>query len=278
MKVIAGWIPCNSTKDDTNQQKYCQPWEPASEAVHAEQEAVRMVIHEAAETSMAVLPDGEQCSSLSTTSAGENCKHLPLDGSCVTALCESMSEHAMIASEIASGVTTVEGPKCVHHRSVEAIHEFVEGGDSTLLIANEVLNSSGEANIEEREVLIEEPKKPDPLSSDDRQEIVAKRPQREQARRRRNEKAFLYDENLVDLILAEHEALLPVSKGRSKPIKGDKVRMKTLLALFQHSYVFIVVRSFAGLDCWDLVHHIIGVGFSLVPDCCAIPMQNSLFT
>lgn len=223
---IAGRVPCDSAEDNTNQQKCCQPWLPATDAGSAELEDMKMVTHETSETGVAVLLNGEQCSSISTTPAGESSERLLLDGSCMPALCESSSERQpVIASELASVVTTVEEPESVRHGPVEAMHEGVESGDSAFLIANEVLNSSGEADIKEGGVTIEVPVKTDTLSNDDGQEIKAQRPQREQARRRRNEKAFLYDENLVDLILAEHEALLPVGKGHSKPSKGDKVRM-----------------------------------------------------
>ena len=223
-ELRAEWIDCNSAEDIMNQQ-CCQPLQPATDAVPADQEAMKKATHEASESSVAALR-GEPCSSISLAPAVESSECLHLDS-----LCTPSDHHPVTTTKLASGMAAVEDPHGVCQEPVEAVHNG--SGDSTLLIASEVLNPSGEAK--ERGDMTEVPMKTDPPFNVDKHEIKAMRPQRELARRRRNEKAFLYDENLVDLILAEHEPLLPVGKDPPKTNREDKVRMTKSLEEF-HSF------------------------------------------
>lgn len=212
-KHRAGWTQCNPDEANMNQQKFSQPWQPAADATDNDHEAVKQLVHEAIESSEAVSPV-DPCSS--TNLGSTEC--LQVDDSCTP------SGSHLSPSKMASCVTANEDPSDVGRDPGDATHSG--RGDSALLIANEA--SSSELKIEEVEDLTEASMKTDPLFVVVRQEAKAMRPQREQARRRRNEKAFLYDENLVDLILAEHEPLLPVRKDSPKPVKEDKVRMAVL--------------------------------------------------
>lgn len=222
-ELRAEWIQCNAAEDNTNQQKCYQPWQPATDAVPADQEAMKKVTYESSEASVAALP-GEPCSSINLAPAVESSKCLQLDG-----LCTPSEHHPVRGSKLASGMAALEDPHGVCREHVETVHN-----EHVTLIASEVLKEGGD--------VIEVPMKTDPPLNDNKHEIRAMRPQREQARKRRNEKAFLYDENLVDLILAEHDPLLPVGKDAPKPNRGDKVRMtKSLEEL--HSFSKFALSS-----------------------------------
>lgn len=218
-------IRCNFGEDSTNPQKFCQPWQPAAHAVPAQyQEAVRQLIHKMPFSSEGAFPV-EPCSSTNIASDVEVCKCLQIDGSCAP------NGHNPIPSNLTSCTATIGDHSCVYKEAVDASH--IGTGDSTLFMANDGLVSSTESTVEEGKDITKVPIKADPSFNDDGHNIKVLRPQREQARRKRNEKAFLYDENLVDLILAEHEPLLsPCGKNSLKSVKEDKVRISINLFAF----------------------------------------------
>lgn len=217
-------IRCNFGEDSTNPQKFCQPWQPAADAVPAHhQEAVRQLIHKMPFSSEADFPV-DPCSSTNTASVVEACNSSQIDGSCAP------NGHHPITSNLTSCTAAIGDRSCVYKEAVDATQ--IGTGDGTLF-ANEDLNSSTESKVEEGESITKVPIQADPSFNNDGHNIKVMRPQREQARRKRNEKAFLYDENLVDLILAEHEPLLPpFGKNSLKSVKEDKVRMSINLFAF----------------------------------------------
>ena len=213
----------NFGEDNTNPQKFCQPWQPTADALPAHhQEAVGQLIHKMPYSSEAAFPV-DPCSSTNTASVVEVCECLQIPGSCAP------NGHHPIPSNLISCTAAIGDRSCVYKEDATQIGT----GDSTLFVANEYLNFSTESKVEEGENITKVPIQADPSFNNDGHNIKVMRPQREQARRKRNEKAFLYDENLVDLILAEHEPLLPaVDKNSLKSVKEDKVRMSINLFAF----------------------------------------------